>query len=82
MSVPGNNFGTGFICALLLVFWIQLIRWQAHRVSAFFAPDSPHLGPKPSAYVLFTGCLSGLFWLVIIVVGGAWVITAFLRTFA
>jgi hypothetical protein len=74
MSCPWHCIAFGAGLALLVVFWLQLMRWQAHRVSAFFAPDGPHLGPRPSAYALLGGCLSGLFWFAVIFVGGGWVI--------
>ena len=70
MLYLSNNFASGFICALLLLAWVGLVRWSQKKVAPFWNPDNPHLNPKPSPFTILQGCLMGYAALIVTIVVG------------
>ena len=70
MLFPSDNFASGFVCALLLITWLGLVRWARAKIAPFWKPDNPHLQPKPPPFTVLTGCFTGYFFLIVFVVVG------------
>jgi len=83
ISVPGlgsieKSFGSGFVTSLLLVFWLQTIRYSVYKVARYWSSHSPNLQSKPSDdRMILAVCIQLALLVIVIVLGGyltAWLL--------